>query len=80
MFGVLIGLIIPGGAQWHAHRFWAGLVFLGCAVTIALFAFPRFGWPSLLIVPLLALAEQWAWSRGRTQAGHGRVTSPRVRD
>ncbi|MCK2240682.1 MULTISPECIES: hypothetical protein [unclassified Crossiella] len=71
MFGILIGLIIPGGAQWHAHRFWAGLTYLGCAVTIGLFAYPRFGWPPLLLVPVLALIEQWAWHLAR-QSARGR--------
>ncbi|MBP2471167.1 hypothetical protein JOF53_000039 [Crossiella equi] len=64
-FSVLIGLIIPGGAQWHACRFWAGLTFLVCAGVVAYFAYPRFGWPPLVFVPLLALLEQGLWQRGR---------------
>lgn len=56
--GVLIGLLIPGGAQWYAQRLCAGAVFLACAVILGVYASPRFGWPVLLLTPGLALLEQ----------------------
>ncbi|MBP2477660.1 putative membrane-bound mannosyltransferase [Crossiella equi] len=64
-FGLLLGLLVPGGAQWHAQRFLAGAVFLACAIVIALFAYPRFGWISLPIAPTLALLEQLLCWRAR---------------
>ncbi|WHT22624.1 hypothetical protein N8J89_16630 [Crossiella sp. CA-258035] len=61
LFGLLLGVLVPGGAQWHAQRFLAGTLFLGCALCAGLFAYPRFGWPALVIAPALALAEQLLW-------------------
>lgn len=63
LFGLLIGALIPGGAQWYANRFWAGLVFLGSALTLGVYAYPRFGWPILVFVPIVALLEQGLWWR-----------------
>lgn len=71
LFGLLIGALIPGGAQWYANRFWSGLVFLGCALTLGVYAYPRFGWPVLLFVPITALTEQALWWRDH-QTHHGR--------
>lgn len=64
LFGLLLGLLVPGGAQWYAQRFLAGAHFLICAVCLGIFAYPRFGWIALVIVPALALLEQVLWWRG----------------
>ncbi|MCK2240931.1 MULTISPECIES: hypothetical protein [unclassified Crossiella] len=61
LFGLLLGLLIPGGAQWHAQRFLAGAHFLACALCLGVFAYPRFGWITLMIIPVLALIEQVLW-------------------
>lgn len=65
MLGLIIGVVIPGGAQWCARRWWTGLVFLACALVIAGYAAPRFGWPVAVFVPVVALAEQALWWRER---------------
>ncbi|MCO1580492.1 hypothetical protein M8C13_32535 [Crossiella sp. SN42] len=65
LFGLLLGLLVPGGAQWHTQRFLAGAHFLACALCLGIFAYPRFGWISLTIVPALALLEQLLWWHNR---------------
>lgn len=63
VFGLVTGLMIPGGAQWWARRWWTGLVFLASALVVLGYAMPQDGWTSAALVPIFAVAEQLLWWR-----------------